>query len=429
MKRILPIIIILAAVILTACGGSGQSPVVTATLPPTPITQPTVEVPIQATQVPAPTPTPIPGGCMLTSILPEPDPAFPPVVDSDWQIGPKDATVTILEYSDFQCPYCAQVTPVLNDLLNIFPEDLRLVYRHFPLNIHDKSIISAQATEAAGLQEKFWDMHELLMSRQAEWDMLSVEDFTTWINEQAATITGLDAAKFSQDLNSQPIVDIVAAALASAEQIGLNQTPFLILNGRAFGGSPDKDTIGEVIRLFKTVKTTLEPIASRECPPQTLDAAKQYSAVITTTQGDFTVQLFADKAPLTVNSFVYLANRGWFNNTPFHRVIAGFVAQGGDPSGTGLGNPGYIFNDEIAPDLKYDKAGVVGMANSGPNTNGSQFFITFAAVPELDGGYTIFGQVTSGMDVVEKLTERDPQFGQTDVPEADKILTVTIEQK
>jgi cyclophilin family peptidyl-prolyl cis-trans isomerase/predicted DsbA family dithiol-disulfide isomerase len=366
---------------------------------------------------------------MLTSILPEADPAFPPVVDSDWQLGPKDATVTILEYSDFQCPYCAQVSPVLDDLLAKFPQDLRLVYRHFPLNIHDKSIISAQAAEAAGLQDKFWEMHTLLMSRQAEWDTLSVQDFGTWINEQAKTITGLDAAKFSQDLNSQPVVDKVAAALASAEQIGLNQTPFLILNGRAFGGNPDEATIGEVIRLFKTVKTTLEPIASHECPPQSLDAGKQYSATVTTTQGDFTIQLYADQAPLAVNSFIYLANRGWFNNTPFHRVIAGFVAQAGDPSGTGLGNPGYIFNDEIVPDLKYDKPGVVGMANSGPNTNGSQFFITYAAVPELDGGYTIFGQVTSGMDVVEKLTERDPQFGQTDVPEPDKILTVTIEKK
>ncbi len=426
MKRLLPIIIILAAVILTACGGAGQSPVITATVPPTQPPQPTADTP---TEIPVPTPTPLPDGCMLTSILPEADPAFPPVVDSDWQLGPKDATVTILEYSDFQCPYCAQVSPVLDDLLAKFPQDLRLVYRHFPLNIHDKSIISAQAAEAAGLQDKFWEMHTLLMSRQAEWDTLSVQDFGTWINEQAKTITGLDAAKFSQDLNSQPVVDKVAAALASAEQIGLNQTPFLILNGRAFGGNPDEATIGEVIRLFKTVKTTLEPIASHECPPQSLDAGKQYSATVTTTQGDFTIQLYADQAPLAVNSFIYLANRGWFNNTPFHRVIAGFVAQAGDPSGTGLGNPGYIFNDEIVPDLKYDKPGVVGMANSGPNTNGSQFFITYAAVPELDGGYTIFGQVTSGMDVVEKLTERDPQFGQTDVPEPDKILTVTIEKK
>jgi cyclophilin family peptidyl-prolyl cis-trans isomerase/predicted DsbA family dithiol-disulfide isomerase len=366
---------------------------------------------------------------MLTSILPEPDPSFPPVTDSDWQLGPKDATITILEYSDFQCPYCAQLSPVLNDLLTKFPQDLRVVYRNFPLSIHDKSIISAQAAEAAGLQGMFWEMHDMLMNRQAEWDTLSVQDFTSWVDEQAKTITGLDAARFSQDLTSQPVVDKVAAALASANQIGLNQTPFLILNGRAYGGNTDETTIGEIITLFKTVKTTLEPIASPICPPDTLDASKQYTATVTTTQGDFTIQLYADKAPLAVNSFIYLANRGWYNNTPFHRVIAGFVAQGGDPSGTGLGNPGYMFNDEIVADLKFDKAGVVGMANSGPNTNGSQFFITYDAVPQLDGAYTIFGQVTSGMDVVEKLTQRDPQFGETNIPEADKIITVTIEQK
>ena len=428
MKRILPLIIILAAAILTACGGSGQSPINTAvpTAAPTQVPQPTAEVP---TQIPTATATPISGGCMLTSILPEADPAFPPVTDSDWQSGPKDATVTILEYSDFQCPYCAQVSPVLEDLLTKFPQDFRLVYRHFPLNIHDKSIISAQAAEAAGVQGKFWEMNKLLMSRQGEWDTLAVNDFETWINEQAKTIEGLDAAKFSQDLTSQAIVDKVKAALNSAEQIGLNQTPFFVLNGSAFGASPDEATIGEVIRLFKAVKTTLEPIVSRECPPQTLVANAQYTANVSTTKGDFTIQLYADKAPLAVNSFIYLAKRGWFNNTPFHRVIADFVAQAGDPSGTGMGSPGYIFNDEIVADLKYDKAGVVGMANSGANTNGSQFFITYAAVPELDGGYTIFGQVISGMDVVQKLTQRDPQFGQTDVPEADKILTVTIEQK
>ncbi len=428
MKRILPIIIILAAAILTACGGAGQSPVNTATVPPTvTVVQPTTAA--APTQVPAPTATPIPGGCMVSSILPEPDPAFPPVTDSDWQLGPKDAIVTILEYSDFQCPYCAQVSPVLNDLLTKFPQDLRVVYRHFPLNIHDKSIIAAQAAEAAGLQSKFWEMHDLLMSRQAEWDTLAVADFTTWVNEQSKTITGLDAAKFSQDLTSQPVVDKVAASLASAEKIGLNQTPFMILNGRAYGGNTDEATIGQIITLFKTVQNSIDPIKSPICPPQTLDTSKQYSAVVTTTQGDFTIQLYADKAPLAVNSFIYLANRGWFNNTPFHRVIAGFVAQGGDPSGTGLGTPGYVFNDEIVADLKYDKAGVVGMANSGPNTNGSQFFITYAAVPDLDGAYTIFGQVTSGMDVVEKLTQRDPQFGQTDVPAPDKILTVAIQQK
>ena len=115
------------------------------------------------------------------------------------------------------------------------------------------------------------------------------------------------------------------------------------------------------------------------------------------------IQLYADQAPLAVNSFVFLAKQGWFDGVTFHRVIPGFVAQTGDPSGTGKGGPGYFFKNEVS-DLRYDKPGVVGMANSGPDTNGSQFFITYAPQPSLDGSYTIFGQVIQGMDVVENLT-------------------------
>jgi cyclophilin family peptidyl-prolyl cis-trans isomerase len=109
-------------------------------------------------------------------------------------------------------------------------------------------------------------------------------------------------------------------------------------------------------------------------------------------------------------------------------VLPGFVAQTGDPSGTGQGNPGYMFDNEIVPTLKFDQAGIVGMANSGPDTNGSQFFITYAPVPSLNGSYTIFGKVLSGMDVLEKLTPRDPQPG-VSLPPGDKLISVTIEEK
>ena len=134
-----------------------------------------------------------------------------------------------------------------------------------------------------------------------------------------------------------------------------------------------------------------------------------------------------DKAPLAVNSFVFLAREGWFDNAPWHRVLEGFVAQSGDPSGTGVFGPGYLFKNETN-DLKFDQAGVVGMANSGADRNGSQFFITLAATPNLDGGYTIFGRVVEGMDVVQSLTLRDPQSGGV-LPEPDLILSVTIEEK
>jgi len=422
MKKVWPVICILAAIMLSACGGAA-SPVSTATaLPPT-----ATAVVISPTQGAAPTPTPLPNGCQVASLLPEWDPVFPKISDSDWQKGPKDALITLLVYSDFQCPYCAQVTPVMDTLLVKFPKDVRIIYRHFPLNIHDKSLITAQAAEAAGLQGKFWEMHNLIMSKQAEWSAKNPQDFSTWIKVGAASISGLDVARFMTDMLSQPVADKVKAALKSAETIGLNQTPYLVLNGRAFGGTPDEATVGEVIRLFRAVSTTLEPIRARECPPQTVDAKKQFTATISTSKGEFKMKLFPDKAPLAVNSFVYLAQRGWFDNTLFHRVIEGFVAQAGDPSGTGLGNPGYEFNNEISPDLKYDRPGLVGLANAGPNTNGSQFFITYVPAPQLNGEYTIFGEVISGMDVVKQLTVRDPQFGDPSAPQADKILKVSIE--
>jgi cyclophilin family peptidyl-prolyl cis-trans isomerase len=139
------------------------------------------------------------------------------------------------------------------------------------------------------------------------------------------------------------------------------------------------------------------------------------------------IQLYAAQAPLAVNSFVFLARQHWFDGVTFHRVIPGFVAQAGDPSGTGRGGPGYVFDNEIRPDLLFDKPGVVGMANSGPDTNGSQFFITYSPQPQLDGGYTVFGQVTAGMDILGSLTPRDPQSG-GDLPAGDKILGITIEE-
>jgi cyclophilin family peptidyl-prolyl cis-trans isomerase len=160
----------------------------------------------------------------------------------------------------------------------------------------------------------------------------------------------------------------------------------------------------------------------------TVDASKQYIATLHTEKGDIAIELFPDKAPLAVNNFIFLARQGWFDGVTFHRVIQDFVAQAGDPSGTGYGTPGYAFSNEISTDLKFDKEGVVAMANAGPDSNGSQFFITLAPTPQLDGGYTIFGQVLSGMDVAKSLTLRDPTQG-LGLPPGDAIRSVEIEEK
>lgn len=162
-------------------------------------------------------------------------------------------------------------------------------------------------------------------------------------------------------------------------------------------------------------------------PPTTIDVNKQYFATFKMAKGgEFVVQLFPDKAPKTVNNFVFLARDGYYDGVTFHRVLEGFMAQGGDPTGTGMGGPGYQFENEES-DLTFDKAGVVAMANAGRDTNGSQFFITFGPAPQLNGGYTIFGQVIEGMDVVNGIKRRDPQQ-QPDYP-GDAIETITIAEE
>jgi cyclophilin family peptidyl-prolyl cis-trans isomerase len=158
-------------------------------------------------------------------------------------------------------------------------------------------------------------------------------------------------------------------------------------------------------------------------PKMEIDPQKSYSAILDTDQGKITLKLFADKTPITVNNFVFLARQGFYNGTIFHRVISDFMAQGGDPTGTGTGGPGYRFKDEFNSSLRHDKAGILSMANAGPNTNGSQFFITNLATPWLDNKHSIFGQVTEGMQVLLSIPPRDPS--KRDSPSV-KIKSVTI---
>ena len=142
-------------------------------------------------------------------------------------------------------------------------------------------------------------------------------------------------------------------------------------------------------------------------PAMVIDPKKHYTATVKTEKGDFVIELFADKAPKTVNNFVFLSREGFYNGVTFHRVIKGFMAQGGDPTGTGTGGPGYKFGDEFHPGLRHNGPGILSMANAGPGTNGSQFFITHGPQPHLDGRHTVFGKVTAGMDVVDAIQQGD----------------------
>ncbi|MBI2859954.1 MAG: peptidylprolyl isomerase [Chloroflexi bacterium] len=157
----------------------------------------------------------------------------------------------------------------------------------------------------------------------------------------------------------------------------------------------------------------------------TIDVNKEYIATIETEKGNLVLGLFVKDAPVTVNNFVFLAREGFYDGSTFHRVIPGFMAQGGDPTGTGRGGPGYRFADEFSS--RTHTAGAISMANAGPNTNGSQFFITYAPQPGLNGKHSVFGQLINGMDVLQKLTQRDPDTNPSF--QGDRIIRIRIEER
>lgn len=399
LKKILPVLMV-AAFVLAACqpGAAGTAP------------QKTSE-PMQ--------------GCKVVNSMPTPDPtlakAIPAVGADDHVRGNKDAKVTLIEYSDFECPYCAQASPVFKQLVEKYPQEVRVVYRHFPLPQHKNSLVMAYAAEAAALQGKFLEMDDAIYAGQAEWAALEGASATEWVTAKAKSL-GLDVEKLKTDMTTDAVKARVEKNNQEATAANLPGTPFLFINGIPYNSQMDIATLSSLVEFFK-----LGDRAYKTCPGMVIDVKKSYTATLKTDKGDIEIKLYADKAPLAVNNFVFLARDGWFNNAPFHRVLPGFVAQSGDPSGSGFGSPGYQFVNENLT-AKFDKEGLLGMANSGPDTNGSQFFITLAATSNLDGKYTIFGEVSKGMDVVNKLTPRDPSQG-GELPTPDNILSVTINEK
>lgn len=369
--------------------------------------------------------------CSLNSLIPEiPEAQIPPVPEvseEDWVLGSMDAETSIIVYSDFQCPYCAIAAPQLAQFQADNADKVNMVFRHLPLiGIHPIAMPAHQAAEAAGLQGKFFEMHDVLFENQQQWstEIASAEDFLPYALELAEEL-GLDLEQFESDYSNVATQEKIALAYTDAtENIGITGTPtvFITINGIPFSASYDYNTLSRILKLIE-----LDTNRYTECPPMVIDVAKVYEATITTSKGDVVVELYPDKAPLAVNSFVFLATQGFYNDVDFHRVIPGFVAQVGDPSGLGMGGPGYQYANEIS-DLKFDSEGVLGVANSGVDSNGSQFFITYAPQTALDGGYTVFGKVVEGMENVTNLNAVDPQQGIT-AETLDKIISITIKEK
>lgn len=211
--------------------------------------------------------------------------------------------------------------------------------------------------------------------------------------------------------------------------LGLPGTPSAIIDGQiAAGDGLPRDYAVWDYYISSTIAVSELADRQYDAPPEmTIDENMLYYATVQMENGDeFVIELLPKSAPQTVNSFIFLAQEGWFDGVTFHRVMPDFVAQTGDPSGTGLGGPGYTIPNEIDPDLSHSEVGVVAMANSGADTNGSQWYVTLGDASFLDGSYTIFGRVVEGMDVVQALTPRDPQVDPT-APPGDKIEHVSIE--
>jgi len=425
-KRII-FISLIGILLLSGCKIKSFTPEPTPTATPTKAVVATETGAVEPTEIPPlftddgkMTCTVYPG---LLPLIPAEEATIPPVTEDDWAIGPEDAPMTVIIYDDFQCPACESTYKSLDPWLKDNADEVRFVFRHFPLtSIHDKAHLASQAAEAAGLQGKFWEMYDVLFGEYSSWVSLSEDNFKTWLSIKANELS-MDVNQFNIDLTSEAVYQEVATGFEEAVALGLNSTPSVFINGWYWQYSRDYNTMSIILDVVKYEKNMVP-----ECPAWVIDPGKTYTATIVTEKGDIVIDLYADKAPLAVNSFVYLAQKGFFDGVTFHRVMHDFVAQAGDPSGTGVSGPGYQFRSEISSDMSFDVEGILGMANAGANTNGSQFFITYRAAPELDGGYTIFGKVTSGMDVVQKLTERDASKDPT-LPEGDKIIRITIEEK
>lgn len=316
--------------------------------------------------------------------------------------------------------------PVLDALKDDYGDDLRVVFRHLPLiTIHDKAQISAEAAEAAGAQGKFWEMNDLLFARQADWNNIPAEKVIDVFVDYAEEIGLEDVKQFREDLENNAYAEKVLAEYEKALAANLNSTPNFFVNhvdypAQAFGLS--YQGLDTFIRLMD-LRDRWYPK-----PEQVIDPEKEYIATIETEKGDIIIELYPDTAPVNVNSFAFLAQEGWYKDITFHRVLQDFMAQGGDPTGTGIGFPGYRCGDELTPTRTFDKAGVVAMANSGPNSNGSQFFITFDPTPQLNPGFTIIGQVIEGQDIAEAITFRDPANDPEALP-GDKIINIVVEEK
>ena len=286
---------------------------------------------------------------------------------------------------------------------------------------------AAKAAEAAGLQGKFWEIHDLLFANQSMWTEMNEQELLSFIASQFETLA-MDEEQFTNDYYSQAIDQKILADYLDARAF---ETPAPVVSVNGSVTPPYLTTVGDFLlwldNLIIPYYRHIRDNQFYECPEMTIDTDSQYTATLHTDKGDIVLALYPEAAPFAVNSFIFLAEHDYYDNTPFYAVIDGFVAQAGDPSGTGWGTPGFLYDIETSA-LTFDRPYMVAMANSGPGSNNSQFFITFSTLSYLNGQNTIFGEVIDGLDVLKSLNLRDPESDPY-APMENTILDISIEEQ
>lgn len=317
-------------------------------------------------------------------------------------MGPRDGPVSIIVYSDFDCELCATYASRLEAVLERHSSEIRYTFRPFPLvQVHPRSAQAAAAFLAAPDEETAYLIHDALFARRDEWKELTPTEFESWLLNLAGEL-GLATDEFERRLSAADTGDRVSSWVQEAQASAIPGVPYVLINQSPYLLGAREENLEATIRLELLQARGLPP------PPAQPHLEMTQFATVELSQGQLTLQLLPDVAPRAVTSFIYLAENKWYDDSVFYRVIPGQWVESGDPTGTGLGDPGYHFDRELSPEMNYDQPGMVGLVNDGPGTNGSRFFITLEPRPDLAGTATLFARVVSGLELLETLPRREP---------------------
>jgi cyclophilin family peptidyl-prolyl cis-trans isomerase/predicted DsbA family dithiol-disulfide isomerase len=349
---------------------------------------------------------------------------FTNVVADDHVKGNPNAKVTLIEYADLQCPACAALHPALNSTMAAVSDTVRLIYRHFPLvSNHDKAEIAARGAEAAGKQDKFFEFVDVLYTKQGEWEKTPIADITTTL-KTFATGLSLDIAKFEADLASPEVAARVRRDMESGTKLKISGTPSLFVDGQPLPNDAINDpNLVQQIRQYAAERPerAAGDTKSYDLPGTIVNAGDSYVMTIKTSKGDITVELDPKAAPVNVNAVVYLAQQGYYDNTP---VIRNFGEVGAILTGSANanGNAGFLCTGETGGNA-FDTPGTVAINIQPPNNNTMELVLVYSATQRFNGTFTPIGKITGGLDIVQKLQ------GPEGERKADVFTSVTVSKK